>query len=73
MRHITYRASAQLVSDLVSGEVPVKEALDMWRANGYDGYVCVEWEKKWHPQIPEPEVALPQHADKLREYLAAMG
>ncbi len=53
---------------LGEGEVPVKEALAMWRANGYDGYVCVEWEKKWHPEIPEPEVAFPQHRAKLREF-----
>jgi hypothetical protein len=32
----------------------------------------VEWEKKWHPDLAEPEVALPQHADLLREYLAAL-
>ena len=53
---------------LGEGEVPVKEALDMWRANGYDGYVCVEWEKKWHPTIEAPEIAFPQHAKLLREW-----
>jgi sugar phosphate isomerase/epimerase len=55
---------------LGQGEVPVKEALTCWAANGYDGYVCVEWEKKWHPEIEEPEVALAQHIAVLKEYLA---
>ena len=55
---------------LGEGEVPVKEALRVWAQHGYDGYVCVEWEKKWHPEIEEPEVAFPQHAKVLREYLA---
>jgi sugar phosphate isomerase/epimerase len=55
---------------LGEGEVPVRSALATWMAHGYDGYVCVEWEKKWHPEIEEPEVAFPQHIDVLRRYLA---
>ncbi|MGH2367540.1 MAG: sugar phosphate isomerase/epimerase family protein [Chloroflexota bacterium] len=54
------------------GEVPVKEALARWAQHGYDGFVCVEWEKKWHPEIEEPEVAFPQHIAVLREYLASI-
>ena len=55
---------------LGQGEVPVKEAMAIWAQRGYAGFVCVEWEKKWHPEIPDPEVALPQHARVLRQYLA---
>jgi hypothetical protein len=29
----------------------------------------VEWEKKWHPEIAEPEVAFPQYMHVLRSYL----
>lgn len=29
------------------------------RAAGYDGWISFEWEKRWHPAIEEPEVALP--------------
>jgi hypothetical protein len=29
----------------------------------------VEWEKRWHPEIEEPEVALPQYLDLLRAWL----
>jgi sugar phosphate isomerase/epimerase len=55
---------------LGEGAVPTREILAALRASGYDGWVAVEWEKKWHPYLAEPEVALPQHAEKLREYLA---
>ncbi len=48
------------------GEVPVREQLQSLQRHGYDGWVCVEWEKKWHPEIPEPEVAFPQHLAWLR-------
>jgi sugar phosphate isomerase/epimerase len=51
---------------LGEGEVPVKEQLELLEKNGYTGYVSVEWEKMWHPEIPEPEIALPQHMQWLR-------
>ena len=57
---------------LGEGEVPVKDAMAVWAQHGYDGYVCVEWEKKWHPEIEEPEVAFPHHLRVLRGYLAAL-
>lgn len=50
------------------GEVPVREQLATLRQRGYDGYVSVEWEKKWHPEIEAPEVALPQHIEWLKGY-----
>jgi sugar phosphate isomerase/epimerase len=51
---------------LGEGEVPVREQLQLLQQNGYNGYASVEWEKKWHPEIPEPEVALPQHIHWLK-------
>jgi len=57
---------------LGQGDVPMREILAALRAHGYDGWLAVEWEKKWHPELDEPEVALPQHADVLREYLAEL-
>ena len=58
---------------LGEGEVPVAEALAAIRAGGYDGWYAVEWEKKWHPEIEEPEVAFPHFARTIREYLAEAG
>lgn len=55
---------------LGKGDVPTAGILRAMRDAGYDGWLSVEWEKKWHPEIAEPEVALPQHAEKLREYLS---
>ena len=54
---------------LEAGEVPVREAVRTLKANGWDGYLIVEWEKKWHMEIPEPEVAFPQHVALLKRYL----
>ena len=58
---------------LGTGEVPVKEQVRVLAAAGYKGYYCFEWEKKWHPEIEEPEIAFPQYAKVMGEYLAAAG
>jgi fatty-acyl-CoA synthase len=50
---------------LGEGTVPLRRTLDALASRGYRGWLSVEWEKKWHPEIPEPEVALPQHAAAL--------
>jgi sugar phosphate isomerase/epimerase len=46
---------------LGEGEVPVREMLGLLAAGGYRNWISVEWEKRWHPEIEAPEVALPQH------------
>jgi sugar phosphate isomerase/epimerase len=56
-----------------SGEVPVKEQVRVLAQAGYKGFYCYEWEKKWHPEIEEPEVAFPHFARTIREYLAEAG
>jgi sugar phosphate isomerase/epimerase len=55
------------------GTVPVKEIVKVLVDGGYQGYYCFEWEKKWHPEIEEPEIAFPQYARVMTEYLAAAG
>ena len=39
------------------------------KAAGYKGYYGFEWEKAWHPEIEEPEVALPQYAEMMKRWL----
>ncbi|HEV2666157.1 MAG TPA: sugar phosphate isomerase/epimerase family protein [Blastocatellia bacterium] len=56
-----------------SGEVPVKETVKVLAAGGYRGYYNFEWEKKWHPEIEEPEIAIPHYAKVMRQYLAEAG
>jgi len=58
---------------LGEGEVPVRSCLQALQAAGYEHWVVAEWEKRWHPEIEEPEVALPQHAAVLNEWLNVVG
>jgi sugar phosphate isomerase/epimerase len=55
---------------LGEGELPVRPMLAHLRSRNFDGFVAVDWEKLWHPDIEEPELALPHHAAVLRDYLA---
>ena len=48
------------------GDVPLRAAFDALAAAGYDGWYTLEWEKRWHPGIEEPEVAVPAFASFLR-------
>jgi sugar phosphate isomerase/epimerase len=54
---------------LAEGEVPVKDGLRLLKQRGYDDFISVEWEKKWHPEIADPEVAFPQHLSLLQQYV----
>ena len=57
---------------LGKGDVPVREMLGLLLRGGYDGWVSAEWEKRWHPEIDEPEIALPQHLRLLRSWAAEL-
>jgi sugar phosphate isomerase/epimerase len=56
-----------------AGEVPVKAQVSVLAKAGYQGYYSFEWEKRWHPEIEEPEVAFPHYARAMGEYLADAG
>jgi sugar phosphate isomerase/epimerase len=53
-----------------TGAVPVREIVRVLKQGGYKGYFGFEWEKTWHPEIEEPDVAFPDFAARMREYLA---
>ncbi|GAB3919834.1 hypothetical protein GCM10011575_36260 [Microlunatus endophyticus] len=42
-----------------TGIAPLGELAATLITGGFDGYVDFEWEKAWHPEIEEPEVAIP--------------
>ncbi len=56
-----------------TGEVPVRTQVQVLARGGYKGYYAFEWEKRWHPEIEDPEVAFPHYARTMAEYLAEAG
>ncbi|MDQ2687776.1 MAG: sugar phosphate isomerase/epimerase [Armatimonadota bacterium] len=57
---------------LAEGDIPILTMLRLLKHNGYDGWISLEWEKRWHPRLADPSVAFPQYAAQLREMLAQL-
>jgi sugar phosphate isomerase/epimerase len=53
---------------LGKGEAPLREAIDALKAGGYGGYYSFEWEKMWHPEIEDPELAIPSYPPAMKAY-----
>jgi len=56
---------------LGQGEVPIFEAIDLLRKNNYKGYYSFEWEKMWHPELAEPELALADYPEAMKKHFAS--
>lgn len=74
IRH-THIKDAKMVSGkpqytlLGQGEVPIFAAIDELIKDNYKGYYSFEWEKLWHPELAEPEIALAHYPNAMREFL----
>ena len=52
------------------GAVSFAAAVDVLHRLGYGGYISFEWEKYWHAEIEEPEVALPDFVEAMKMVFA---
>ena len=50
------------------GEFPIADFVRLLKQANYDGWLSLEWEKMWHPELADPEVALPLFPGKMREF-----
>ncbi len=57
---------------LGQGDIPLPALLTALHAAGYNGYLCLEWERAWHPELAAPEIAFPQAAQYLSDLLAEL-
>jgi sugar phosphate isomerase/epimerase len=55
---------------LDEGELPWRSSLRRALDDGFSGPIVLEWEKQWHPEIEEPEIALPHDLALVREVLS---
>lgn len=51
------------------GNVPIKKQIDALRSIDYKGFYCFEWEKVWHPDLEDPEIAIADYARVVADYL----
>jgi sugar phosphate isomerase/epimerase len=66
--HVKDAIGPELVH-LGDGEVPLESMLDALRAAGYGGWLSLEWEKMWHPELDDADVTLPKASAHLRALL----
>lgn len=44
------------------GTVPIQRQIAALRSINYKGFYCFEWEKVWHPDLTDPEIAIADYA-----------
>ena len=47
------------------GDVPVLDTLKVLHKNGYDGYVSLEWVKRWCPDLQEPGIVFSHYVNYM--------
>lgn len=52
------------------GDVPIMDALSILHKNGYEGYITLEWLKRWCPDLQEPGIVF-SHFSSYMNYLIA--
>lgn len=73
IRHIHLkdaRGEGQDIAPVLVGEgdLPIPEVLTLLFESEYKGWLSFEWEKKWHPDIEEPDIALPAFMSYMRQH-----
>ena len=53
---------------LGTGIVPIFQAIDLLYKNNYPGYYSFEWEKLWHPEILDPQIALADYPLAIKKH-----
>lgn len=48
------------------GDVPVLDTLKLLQENQYDGFITLEWVKRWNPDLQEPGIVFSHFADYMR-------
>ena len=71
VRHVHVKDSVLTADGLFyrllgEGDVPVFSALRLLTENGYDGFVSLEWVKRWCPELAGPESVFAQYMNYMR-------
>jgi len=53
-----------------TGQLPLVEGIRVLQDHGYDGWMMYELEKRWHPNLEEPELAFPAFVKWVKPLLA---
>ncbi|MGM9682172.1 MAG: sugar phosphate isomerase/epimerase family protein [Eubacteriales bacterium] len=71
IRHIHIKDYSDAAGALTlpgEGDIPILPIVRQLSDDGYDGYFSLEWEKKWHPELPAFELALARFTELMKKY-----
>ncbi len=51
-----------------SGDIPVKEMISALETINYDGYITLEWVKRWASDLSDGGIVIPQYAQYMAHY-----
>jgi sugar phosphate isomerase/epimerase len=51
------------------GNIPIAQFVGALKSIGYDGWLCLESEKRWHADSPDPEVIFPQYTAYMKSLI----
>ena len=51
------------------GDLPLKDMLDELKTTGYDGYVSLEWVKRWAADLQNAGIVFPHFANYMARYM----
>ena len=74
IRHVHFKDHKRMADgsfalcDTGKGDIPLKDILKALTADGYDGYISLEWEKAWHDELRDPAIEF----DHFIHYVAAL-
>lgn len=51
------------------GSLPVKNMIEALKSIGYDGYVSLEWVKRWASELSDAGIVFPQYANFMKPYM----
>lgn len=54
------------------GDVPVFDTLKVLKENGYDGFISLEWVKRWCPDLQEPGIVFAHFASYMNYLLSQL-
>jgi len=76
IRHVHFKDSllqkgVPMPTLLGQGDLPLRDCYQQLLAIGYDGWICLETEKRWHPPAPDPQISIPQFAQFMRQLMTS--
>jgi sugar phosphate isomerase/epimerase len=73
IRHVHVKDAGSDGKDVIvgSGVSPIFEAIDLLANDNFPGYFSFEWEKLWHPDLEEPEIALATYVPAMKKHFSS--